>query len=303
MATIWCMAAWMPLLLAGVSAFVQTPMQLASRRGPTAVARAPRALRPLLSSLRMGDDTMKELLGAAAAARAQMQASGPTDAGVLALSHIVGDGADAADGAGRKALLDALQADYAASVDEDVYAAPVPLLKMMPRADDRTAQRVAAFGAAAVPAAAVQEAAASGAGVADFTHRLMPLLRERARTCRERNRGWTRTRERAKQRARKTERGAMNTQTALTLTTHTQRHHSRDGGRPLPLRQRPVHEQGARRQTRAGNRELFHDQDRQDGGPYHGTHIPYIYNICIYIYIYIYNWKIQKFFSVGIYNN
>jgi len=193
----------LPLLLA-VSAFAPAPLQLAPRhsahcspRGALRGAREPRRA----ASWRMagggdaggggGDATMQELLGAAAAARAQLQTAGPGDAGALALSRrVVGDRAGAADGAAREALLAAL-ADHAASVVEDVYAAPEPPFKMMPKGDDRTAKRVAAFGTAAVPAAAVRAAAASGAGLADFTHRLCRRC-ARARTRRAREEGWDR---------------------------------------------------------------------------------------------------------------
>jgi hypothetical protein len=70
-------------------------------------------------SLFFSEDKEEELLGAAAAARAQILAAGPTDAGALALSRVVGDGAGAAVnsfGAERKALLDAQEEGEGAGV-------------------------------------------------------------------------------------------------------------------------------------------------------------------------------------------
>jgi hypothetical protein len=72
---------------------------------------------PPLALATIAEDKEEDLLGAAAAARAQILAVGPTDAGALALSRVVGDGAGAADGAGRKAPLDAQEEGEGAVVE------------------------------------------------------------------------------------------------------------------------------------------------------------------------------------------
>jgi len=59
---------------------------------------------------------------------------------------------------------------YGAAVEVDVYAAPEPVFKMLPKLADRTALRVASFSDTPMPASAVCEVAASGVGLADFSH-------------------------------------------------------------------------------------------------------------------------------------
>jgi len=63
-----------------------------------------------------------------------------------------------------------LAAKYAANIEEDVYTAPEPVFKMLPKSNDRKAHRVAFFGSSPTPPAAVQNLAASGVGLADASH-------------------------------------------------------------------------------------------------------------------------------------
>ena len=182
--------ACLPLFLAAASAFV--PLHLAPLRSGTPGvssalrrSRAPAAhslqrracsCRSRFSTLCMaaagaseGNDSMQELLEAAAATREQLQSSSSQEANVLALAGAVGD-KTGADGLGLKELRAVIEADYAAVIEDVVYAAPEPPFKMLPKSADRVAQRVLSFAASPPAAATLQEVAASGVGLADFSH-------------------------------------------------------------------------------------------------------------------------------------
>ena len=163
------------LLLAAASAFIPAP--IAPRHDLRGVAAPVAARRHLLApALRMQADSsmQEELLAAAAASRAELQASGvAADVRVPTLASLA---ADRDNGAGLEALRSMLAVDFAASIEDDVYAAPEPLFKMLPKGADRTAQRVASFAfqqgedQVALSAEEVRAVASSGVGLADFSH-------------------------------------------------------------------------------------------------------------------------------------
>ena len=175
--------ACMPLFLfAVVSAFV--PLKLSPLgKGLISPPRAAALLRPYLPcpsdyrpwrcDLRMlaesnGASSMDELLKAAQAARALLQTSGAPAEGCLTLEGLKqNSGTDALGQQVHQALL---AAKYAANIEEDVYTAPEPVFKMLPKSNDRKAHRVAFFGSSPTPPAAVQNLAASGVGFADASH-------------------------------------------------------------------------------------------------------------------------------------
>ena len=171
----------LPLFLAAASAFV--PLQLcplrsghvasAGRRPTCGHTRAAWCAKlRIMATAVGGSDSMPELLKAAAATREQLQASGTTrDAGALTLAGLVGDKDTTDCVAGLQALRAVLAEEYGADVQDDVYAAPEPAFKMLPKSANRTAQRVASFPPAApMQVGDLQQVAARGVGLADFSH-------------------------------------------------------------------------------------------------------------------------------------
>jgi glycine cleavage system aminomethyltransferase T len=74
------------------------------------------------------------------------------------------------DASGQRVHQALLAAKYAANIEEDVYTAPEPVFKMLPKCNDRKAHRIAFFGSSPTPPAAVQNLAAAGVGLADASH-------------------------------------------------------------------------------------------------------------------------------------
>jgi hypothetical protein len=67
------------------------------------------------------------------------------------------------DASGQRVHQAFLAAKYAANIEEDVYTAPEPVFKMLPKSNDRKAHRVAFFGSSPTPPAAKYKARAGGA--------------------------------------------------------------------------------------------------------------------------------------------
>ena len=172
-ASVACMP--LPLFAAAVSAFV--PLQPSVlQNGALQLARAPapagavRLCRSPTLVLKGSGDSMGELLKAAAETREKLQASGgQAEIGAaMTLLALAGERVGG-DGTGMRDLASSFAED-GAQVEEDVYAAPEPVFKMLPKLADRSALRVASFAGAPVPASEVLEVAASGVGLADFSH-------------------------------------------------------------------------------------------------------------------------------------
>jgi len=169
------------LCSAGATGFVLSPSALHRSAGAPATllsrrvgTKAPlpgaaRCRRPASAVALAGSDSMDELLKAAAETREKLQASGGEQAETGEMMPLAALAGDRGQGGAGPPMRDVFEG-YGAAVEVDVYAAPEPVFKMLPKLADRTALRVASFSDTPMPASAVCEVAASGVGLADFSH-------------------------------------------------------------------------------------------------------------------------------------
>ena len=170
-----CRVVCMPLPFFAAAVYAFVPLQPPALRNGAMVRRpAPdcsvgRCRIPKLV-LKGSSDSMGELMRAAAETREKLQAGAGQEATgeMLTLSTLTGD-RTGGDGTGMRELFSLMEQD-GARVEDDLYAAPEPMFKMLPKMADRAALRVASFADGPIPAPQVLEVASKGIGLADFSH-------------------------------------------------------------------------------------------------------------------------------------